>query len=93
MLEKADELLAWMKANGVFHAKVDGVELTIAQDLLASPALSSPAIEQMLADTAVPSTRSVLDDPDLYADGVVPKIKGRAPRTPKVIGEEHGHDR
>ncbi len=71
---KLDALLAWMRANGVVHARNAEVELTIDPRLtiVEDCAEYAPGPEPPAPKSPPrPSYENPLDDPDLYGDGVV----------------------
>lgn len=70
-------LLAWMRGEGVLHARVGDVELTIDPSFVpagASDDKPRPRIEE-------PVYASPLDDPELYDNGHVPML-------PKLNGKD-----
>lgn len=84
-LRDADELLAWMRANRVSSASVDGLQLTCEleqPDAGALIELDKPPDEGRVGDTDY-------FDPDLWPGGVVPAgVKAMLAKPPKATSGE-----
>ncbi len=87
-MHELDGLLAWMRANGVQHARYGDVELSLA-DAPAPDEIQQEADSKALVDDPEASLYpSPYDDPDLYPDGRVPRLTATAPKTPKKASED-----
>jgi hypothetical protein len=83
-LRDAQELLDWMRAYGVIHARVGDVELSLAE----TPSVEASADGDFDIATIDTSYDSPYDDPLLYPDGELPQFDGHAPKTPKTGSED-----
>jgi hypothetical protein len=85
-LDDATRLIEWMRAHGVIHAHVGGVELQLGEVSQDGEVAEEGAFDISTLDTS--AYASPYEDPDLYPDGKVPDIDGPAPMTPKQSSED-----
>jgi hypothetical protein len=91
-MRELDDLLAWMRENGVQHARFGDLELSLGEAPAPEPTEEEKddrwekfqrqveADPRAHADEAVRpgAYRSNYEDPDLYQDGKVPSIYGHS---------------
>lgn len=72
-LDTLAEMLAWMRKNGVHHARMAEFELTIDPRFTIQQDSDEPQ-DPPKKFTPAPVPPDLFDDPDLYGDGVVPTL-------------------
>lgn len=72
-IAELDKYLAWMRKNGVIRLSVGEVELMLGIDSFTG----EPEDYSQVGSTTLSVMESPYEDPDLYPDGKVPRIRGK----------------